>query len=207
MSRVWLDHFVVAIDDLDAGISAFEALTGVRPVYGGEHPNLGTHNALVSLGPDRYLEIVARRPGASLGPLFRDASGCVTLTPILLALATNDVTQLHRVITSAGFAANEPSLGSRVTADGEKLRWSMFMMNGEGLANAPFFIEWDASTAHPSSNAPAGCSLDSFTVTSPNHENVQHLFKAIDFAAAAESGAKRMMISLQSPKGPVTLGS
>jgi hypothetical protein len=71
---VWLDHFVVAIDHLGSGIDAFEALSGVRPVYGGEHPALGTHNALVSLGRDHYLEILAPRPGVQLNPMFRAAS-------------------------------------------------------------------------------------------------------------------------------------
>ena len=87
--RVWLDHFVVAIDDLDRGIEAFESLTGVRPVFGGEHPALGTHNALVSLGGEQYLEILAPRPGAEVSPLFGEAGRFPTLTPYLWAVATD----------------------------------------------------------------------------------------------------------------------
>ena len=48
--RSWLDHFVIGIDDLDKGIKSFADMSGVMPEFGGEHPTLGTHNALVSLG-------------------------------------------------------------------------------------------------------------------------------------------------------------
>ena len=98
---VWLDHCVVAIHDLDAGMSAFESLTGVRPVYGGEHPSLGTHNALVSLGSGRYLEILAPRPGGSPHPMVQEIGMLQSLTPILWALATDDLVELRRVVKTA----------------------------------------------------------------------------------------------------------
>ena len=40
----------------------FERITGVMPVRGGAHPNLGTHNALVALGGD--VELTETRPAA-----------------------------------------------------------------------------------------------------------------------------------------------
>jgi len=166
---VWLDHFVVAIRNLDAGIDAFEALAGVTPVYGGEHPGLGTHNALASLGRDRYLEILAPRPGATLDPFISGASECATLTPILWAFATDDIEALHGVVTSAGFAANAPSPGARLTRGGETLRWTILTMSDEGPAGAPFFLQWDAASGHPAASSPPGCSLESYTVTSPRH--------------------------------------
>ena len=202
---VWLDHFVVAIDDLDVGISAFEGLTGVRPAYGGAHPNLGTHNALVSLGRDRYLEILAPRPDAELHPMVQEVGEHKTLTPIFWALATDDIVELHRVVRAVGFAADEPSPGSRVTEDGETLSWSMFMMGDERPANAPFFIQWDPASRHPSTSAPAGCSLESFTVASVDNENLEWLLTAVGFTASVVSGPTRTVITLGTPRGAVAI--
>jgi hypothetical protein len=203
---VWLDHFVVAIDDLDTGISAFEDSTGVRPVYGGEHPTLGTHNALVSLGGKQYLEILAPRPDASLHPMVQEVGEHQTLTPILWALATDNIIELHRLVRALGFAADEPSPGSRVTQDGETLAWSMFVMGDERPENAPFFIQWDPTSRHPSTSAPAGCSLKSFTVASPDNENLEWLLTAVGFTASVVSGPTRTAITLETPSGAVAIG-
>ncbi|HJO02568.1 MAG TPA: VOC family protein [Acidobacteriota bacterium] len=203
---VWLDHFVVAIDDLETGIEAFEALSGVRPVYGGEHPALGTHNALVSLGRDHYLEIVAPRPGAQLDPMFGAASAHSTLTPILWALATDDIGSLHAVATSTGLVANEPGAGSRLTDDGETIRWTMFVMGDVDLINAPFFLQWDPGTTHPAASSPAGCRLQSFAIATPTRGRLELLLTSVGFPLEVDSGPVRMMISLATPRGIVTLG-
>ncbi|WP_040158708.1 VOC family protein [Nigerium massiliense] len=58
-----LDHLVIAAPTLDEGRWLAETL-GVEPSPGGRHAGLGTHNALVSLGPDSYLELIARDPDA-----------------------------------------------------------------------------------------------------------------------------------------------
>jgi len=204
--RVWLDHFVVAIDDLDVGRSEFEALTGVGAVYGGEHPTLGTHNALVSLGPDRYLEILSPRPGDAVHPMFGEAGGHSSLTPILWALATSDVSELHRIVGEAGFDSTALSPGSRVTVDDEILRWTMFMMGEGSPANAPFFIEWDSATRHPSTSSPEGCSLEAFEVSSADRGSLERLLHTVGFEARVVAGPTRTLISLATPRGPVTLG-
>ena len=62
MSSVALDHIVVAARALAEGCSFIEAHFGVRPQPGGKHVAMGTHNALVGLGPRQYLEIIAIDP-------------------------------------------------------------------------------------------------------------------------------------------------
>jgi len=49
-----LDHIVLAVPDLAEGAAGFARLTGVRPVRGGRHADLGTANFLVGLGVGAY---------------------------------------------------------------------------------------------------------------------------------------------------------
>lgn len=61
-----LDHLVVAAQTLEQGRVWIEDLLGVPMQEGGQHPVFGTHNALLSLGPQAYLEVISIDPQASL---------------------------------------------------------------------------------------------------------------------------------------------
>lgn len=59
-----LDHLVVAARTLDEGAAWVEARLGVAPLAGGQHALMGTHNRVLSLGPEAYLEVIAIDPAA-----------------------------------------------------------------------------------------------------------------------------------------------
>ena len=63
MSRS-LDHLVVAARTLDEGAAYIRKQLGVECVPGGKHAAMGTHNRLLSLGPQSYLEVIAIDPEA-----------------------------------------------------------------------------------------------------------------------------------------------
>jgi hypothetical protein len=56
------DHLVLGAATLAQGVEYVADLTGVTPLAGGQHVAMGTHNALVSLGPRTFLEVIAIDP-------------------------------------------------------------------------------------------------------------------------------------------------
>lgn len=58
------DHIAIAARTLAEGADWLEARLGIRPEPGGKHPLMGTHNLLLSLGPQEYLELIAIDPEA-----------------------------------------------------------------------------------------------------------------------------------------------
>src|SRR4051794_41286944 len=58
MSRVWIDHVIYAVDDLDTAGAALFDREGLASVPGGRHEGWGTANRIVPLG-ESYLELIA----------------------------------------------------------------------------------------------------------------------------------------------------
>src|SRR5689334_1224334 len=86
-----VDHVMLGVADLDAGVREFEERTGVAPRYGGEHPRLGTHNAIASLGDGTYVEIIAPRPGTATAPGLEALRTLGHPTPVGWAVAVANV--------------------------------------------------------------------------------------------------------------------
>lgn len=206
MPEVGIDHLILGVDDLERGMAEFEKKTGVKPAKGGVHPGRGTQNALVGLGGGRYLEILApsREPGTQ--PDGRTAFS--TLTPAGWALHTSDLGGVVTTLRGAAFKVSDPRAGARNRPDGAKLAWQAADVSGAGLEGAPFFIQWGQGSAHPSGDAPTGCTLVGVRMTEPDPAPLARFFRAVRLDVPAAKGAKRAMaITLACPAGKVTFGS
>jgi hypothetical protein len=157
-----LDHILVGSPDLDAGIKFVEERTGVRAAFGGVHPGAGTRNALLSLGTNRYLEIIAPDPQQPATADVRDLRKLEE--PVLVGWAQHpgDIEAFAQRLRSEGVKAVGPKPGSRKRPDGRVLNWKTLALKDDAGGLFPFFIEWGPGTIHPSVDAPQGCTLELF---------------------------------------------
>src|SRR6187455_233387 len=122
-----VDHLVYAVPDLDAGVADLERRLGVRAAPGGQHPGRGTRNALIALGPDSYLEILAPDPAQAVPPGGR-WFGVDPAVPARLAGWAAKGADLARLAASAGqrgVPLGPVVAGSRQRPDGVMLRWTL----------------------------------------------------------------------------------
>jgi hypothetical protein len=168
-----IDHLVYACPDLTEAVDELARLTGVRPEYGGQHPGLGTHNALLSLGDRTYLEIIAPDPAQpGTGPL---PFGLEELTAPALrawAAAPEDIDNAAHAARVEGFDYGDVVTRHRRTVGDGELTWRMtnYAHNG-AVAVIPFLIDWGHSR-HPAQTAPSGLHLTEFRILAPDPDKV-----------------------------------
>jgi hypothetical protein len=204
-----VDHIIIGVSDLGEGMAAFERATGVSPMPGGQHPSGGTENALISLGHNSYLEIIAPRSDAQASDSF--ASYLRTLkAPALVgwAVRVQDVAAARVRIQHPGLVLSQPAPGSRITPAGQKLEWVTFGIEQPKIDTAPFFIQWSATTEHPSASSPPGCIVRSIRLEDPESEILSSLLRALNIEVPVqESERSHMLLTLQCAGREVSFAS
>jgi hypothetical protein len=203
-----LDHIILGVDDLDKGVAWVEKRTGVRAAFGGVHPGRGTRNALLALGSDCYLEIIAPDPEQSSPSWFSQVLTLPEPRLIAWAVHTTDLASLSEKSVEVGLRIDGPYDGARSRPDGKVLSWRLFHLrqNCDGLL--PFFIEWGRDSVHPAADAPRGCALKRFHLQSPDAPELASVLRTLAVEIAMEPGEKpRVLACITSPKGEVELTS
>ena len=146
-----IDHLVIGAATLEAGAAWLERHLGSRPVPGGAHPGVGTHNMLLGLGPEQYIEIIAPDPaqGTPAHPRPFD------LDDAALKLALEAEPQLIAYV--AATPAIEAVVGRLGASHGGEVRamrrgalsWRMaFPPQRQDMGNLiPPLIQWDGARA------------------------------------------------------------
>jgi catechol 2,3-dioxygenase-like lactoylglutathione lyase family enzyme len=168
-----LDHILVGSPDLEKGIAFVEERTGVRAAFGGVHPGAGTQNALLSLGKNRYLEIIAPDPKQ---PNTEDKRNLRSLDePVIVGWAAHpgEIEAFAHRLKSEGVQVVGPQPGSRKRPDGRVLNWKTLALEDDAGGLFPFFIEWGAGSIHPSVDSPQGCTLQLFEAVAPKSKLVE----------------------------------
>jgi hypothetical protein len=169
---ILLDHILLGCNDLDKGIAFVKESTGVRAAFGGVHPGAGTRNALLSLGENRYLEIIAPDPKQPASADSRDLRKLED--PILVGWAAHpgDIEAFAARLKQEGIAATGPNPGSRKRPDGRVLHWKTLGLKDDAAGLLPFFIEWNGDSLHPSVDSPQGCGLLTFEAFTPKPDEL-----------------------------------
>ena len=205
-----VDHLILGVNDLDAGVAWFEKASGVKAVFGGVHPGVGTRNALAALGGKRYLEILAPDPAQTDFQFRIDVRKLTEPRLVNWAAGTADVEAVAKKGGATGYQLFGPRAGSRARPDGRTLRWEllgvMHDLEANGVDPIPFFIEWAADAVHPSQESPTGCELTALEIEHPNPGKVKKVLSTLGLDAPVRKGkAARLGATLSTPKGPVTL--
>jgi hypothetical protein len=163
-----LDHILLGANDLDRGIAFVGEATGVRAAFGGVHPGAGTRNALLSLGQNRYLEIIAPDPQQPASADPRDLRKLEQ--PVLVGWAAHpgDIEAFAKRLKGEGVPVVGPKPGFRQRPDGRVLNWKTLALKDDAGGLLPFFIEWGANSIHPSVDSPQGCHLALFEAATPD---------------------------------------
>lgn len=192
-----------ACADLNQGTEEIADLTGIMPALGGSHPGLGTRNALLSLGYDQYLEIIAPDPEQNLtgtvGQLLSAHGGSGVRG---WAVATDNLEAIETLARAAGYGCNDIIDMDRTTPEGVYLAWQVRLLTGDSLL--PFFIDWKNSP-HPAENTPQGCTLLDFCVRTDDPESMQQFADSIDLKTKMIRGERELTCVLASPKGELKL--
>jgi hypothetical protein len=203
-----VDHLVYATPDLQLGIDRIETLLGVRASAGGQHPGRGTRNALLSLGPGAYLEIIGPDPEQPAPAQPRPFGIDDLREPRLMAWAAkgSGLEQLAREAARGGVMLGAVISGSRRRTDGVMLSWRYTdprTVVADGIV--PFFIDW-GRTPHPSASAAPGASLVAFRAEHPDPQRVQNTLSRLGIDLAVRRGSRAALIAVVSrPRGRVEL--
>ena len=212
-ARDALDHLLLGAPTLESGIGWLEERTGVRAAIGGSHQGLGTWNALASLGPRQYIEIIApdpAQPGVETFymPGLRDFNG-----PRVAAWAARGVSLASTFVTSlsSDLSCEPVRRGTRLRTDGKRLTWTLAFPrhrhHGVFAGALPFFIEWDSPETHPGGSTPSGLTLRALRIRHPQSDTLRGALASLGIDGLVEEAASpSIQVELDTPRGAVVLG-
>jgi hypothetical protein len=210
-----LDHIVLAARDLQQGADYIRETLGVDVPAGGRHNNMATHNLVMQLGNDAYLEVIAIDPDGNTPRHPRwfalDSSAmraALHERPRLITWVMN-TPDLGRLAAQVDFDIGQPTRLER-----DELSWEFALPDdgrllGEGML--PYCIQWHSSP-HPSrAMADTGCLLQQLTIY---HNRPRWLNDRLDALEAShlvdveplpDSATPRLAATIDTPNGTVIL--
>jgi hypothetical protein len=176
-----LDHIAIAAASLQQGVDYVQSALGVELSTGGQHDFMGTHNKLLRLGNDCYLEVIAIDPSIPAPERKRwfnldDAAmqNSLKAQPRIIhwVARTADITLATMTIAGAH--------GSIVSASRGDLKWKITVTEDGNMVYDgafPTFIEWPTGPHIASRMPDRGCKLVNLTIEHPSATTIASLLK------------------------------
>lgn len=172
-----LDHVVVAVSDLLVATRAYSHLLGRAATWRGEHPSLGTENALFRLG-NTYLELLAPARGA--GRWLRDWLDSVGEGPFALAFATADAGAFHAHAEAKGLRPGPVQDGlGRDSDSGAFRKWRNVLLDRDATHGVQLFAIEHLSPP------------DLLALSPPTHEDAAATVDSVDHIVIHTRDAER----------------
>lgn len=204
-----LDHLMWGAASLEQGMELAEQLFNVRAAPGGSHAGLGTCNALLSLGEDVYLEIIAPDPEQQVASTFVENLRALPQPGLVtFAVGSGALGSAALRAEQAGLDVIGPQATQRRTPAGEMLVWELLYFTGHGHGGLmPFAIDW-LTTPSPALSAPAAGAFVSMEVHSPNAEQLAGEFAQLQIEVpVVASEQPGITATIAAPGGNVSLSS
>lgn len=201
------DHLAIVAPTLEKGVAFVAASLGITVPTGGKHPYMGTHNCLMRLGDDEFLEIIAIDPAAPK-PHHPRWFALDTLLPNRVGLGNWIVRTDH---IDQAIATFPPSIGLNTNLQRDKLTWKITVPDDGSMpfdGAFPTIIEWPFKPYPGSSMTDLGCSLIKLTIRHPNATIIAKRLKPylrdqrIEWIVSKHAG---LTAEIQTPNGLRTL--
>ncbi len=209
-----LDHLVVAAASLDEGARFIRERLGVDIPMGGRHELMGTHNRLMRVGQNSYLEVISIDPAAAAPPRPRWYELDDPTMRARLAEGPRLITWVARTSDIvATVQSTAVSLGAILPVSRGELSWHLTVPEDGHLPGGgviPHLIEWDGGVRPWENMAELGCELEELTLGSPDSVALKDAlgtlcarpFSRISIAKAAEPV---LSARIRTPTGSVTI--
>ena len=204
MTQCVIDHIVITAPTLDAGAELVKKSLGVIPQKGGEHPQMGTHNLLLHLGNDIYLEVIACNPMAEPPKRSRwfGLDEINENTPAKLKTWVVRTKNIHST-----FNISSESLGNIEPMNRGETNWLITIPKDGNLPineGAPALIEWKTKV-HPTTKLiDHGLSLVDLRIHNPAVKRIKKLLDSInlvDDVKIFKSDVPKICASINTPSG------
>ena len=194
-----LDHLIVTAASLEEGVAHVRRALGVEMQKGGEHVRMGTHNFLLKLGENLYLEVIAANPAVPHPGRPRWFELDSVKAPRLATWVAR-CDDIH-----AAASASTVPLGKVEAMSRGNFEWLITVPEDGRLrlgGLAPTLLQWRSKTHPGETLKDLGCSLVRFEGSHPQPEQVRDFLSSVGFEGefpVAKGGAPSLVAHIRTP--------